>query len=118
MSAQYSIRTYQRFPVACRLHYLGPECVGKGIVLNLSRMGWRIEGECAVAPGTVLTLSVVCPHETVPIMVDRASVRWAREGVFGIQIVAMRREEAARLNRFVVALVRQHVLDRRIAPSF
>ena len=109
MRVRYSLRAYQRFPVKCSLHYMGPEFLGEGIARNVSRMGWRVEGDSPVQAGTVLTASLLPPGQSVPIKVDQAIVRWSKGRTFGIRVLTMKAEEAARLNHLIMTLVQQHL---------
>ncbi len=104
MSTGFTIRSYRRFPVQCPVDYRSPDCVGKGIVRNLSRSGWRVEGNHIVTPGMILMLAVSFPGESVPLMVEKAIVRWVQARAFGIRIIEMRPADAARLRRFVTLL--------------
>ncbi len=107
MSTGFTIRSYRRFPVQCAVDYRSDDCVGKGIVRNLSRSGWRVEGHHVLAPGTMLTLAVSLPGDNVPVKVEKAIVRWAKAYAFGIRIIEMQPVDAARLGRFVMLLEQQ-----------
>jgi hypothetical protein len=107
MSTGFTIRSYRRFPIQWAVEYRSPECVGKGIVRNVSRSGWRVEGNHVITPGTVLTLAVSFPGDSVPLMVEKAIVRWAKARAFGIRIIEMQPVHAARLRRVVTLLEQQ-----------
>jgi hypothetical protein len=77
---------------------------GDGLVRNLSRSGWRIEGNHVLAPGTMLTLALSCSGDSVPVTVEKAIVRWVKAHAFGIRIIVMQPADAARLRRFVTRL--------------
>ena len=53
---RFVLRPYRRIPTWRVLYYLSGECVGKGVVTNLSQSGMRIQGEHAVEPGLDLAL--------------------------------------------------------------
>ena len=90
VSAGFTIRSHRRFPVKCAVDYRSDDCTGKGIVRNLSRSGWRVEGHHGVAPGTILALAVWLPGDNFPIKVEKAIVRWVKGHTFGIRIIAIR----------------------------
>ena len=117
MSTGFTIRSYRRFPVQWAVEYWSPDCVGKGIVRNLSRSGWRVEGDQVVAPGTMLTLAVSLPGDNVPVTVEKAIVRWLKAHAFGIRIIEMQPGHAARLGR-VVMLLEQAGLCPPTSPPF
>jgi hypothetical protein len=75
VSTGFTIRSYRRYPVQYAVEYRSPHCVGKGLVRNLSRSGWRIEGDHAVAPGTMLTLAVSFPGDSLPVTGQGARLR-------------------------------------------
>ena len=113
----FTIRSYLRFPVKCAVEYRGPDCVRKGILRNLSRSGWRIEGNHAVTPGMILMLAVSFPGDSVPVKVEKVIVRWANAHAFGIRIIEMQPVDAARLGRFVM-LLEQQGLPSPDSPPF
>jgi hypothetical protein len=117
MPIRYSIRAYQRFPVECGTYYLGATFLGEGRVQNVSRMGWRIEGDVPVTSGILLTVSLRWPGWPEPIRVDQAIVRWTQGRVFGIRIVTMTATEAARLNHVIATRIQQHLSGQKIAPQ-
>jgi len=49
-------------------------------------------------------LRIFMPEQDAPVVVDRAQVRWTARGLFGLEFLAMQREEQARLRRFVSTL--------------
>jgi hypothetical protein len=118
MSTRYTIRKYVRFAVACPVYYMGSEFLGNGCVRDISLSGWRVEGDCSVYPGMLLTLAVFVQEESKAIRVESAVVRWAREGAFGLQIFKIHADEAERLGRAVKQLVQQQCVLNRIPRAF
>ena len=116
MSTGFTIRSYRRFPVQCAVEYRNPDCVGKGTVRNLSRSGWRVEGNHVLAPGTMLTLTVSLPGDSVPVTAEKAIVRWVKAHAFGIRIIEMQPADAARLRRFVTLLEQQGLRSPDSSP--
>jgi hypothetical protein len=101
MLTAFTVRTYSRFPVHCPVSYMGPDFLGTGTVWNLSRSGWRVQGDSLVERGMKLSLSITLPGEKEPVKVDKAVVRWVQGQDFGVKIVEMLPEEWTRLARVV-----------------
>jgi hypothetical protein len=110
MPTGFTIRGHRRFPVKCAVDYMSSDCVGKGIVRNLSRSGWRIEGDHTVAPGAILTLAVWLPGDSIPVKVEQAIVRWVSGRAFGIKILVMEPAEGMKLERLVARLLSPQTL--------
>ena len=105
MPTGFTIRGHRRFPVKCAVDYMNSDWVGKGIVRNLSRSGWRIEGDHTVAPGAILTLAVWLPGDSIPVKVEQAIVRWVSGGIFGVKILVMEPAEGMKLERLIARLL-------------
>ena len=84
---RFVLRPYRRIPTWLVLYYLSGECVGKGIVTNLSRSGMRVQGDHAVEPGLDLALRVTFADDVPPIQINRATVRWVDGYDFGLDLV-------------------------------
>ncbi|MGH7215933.1 MAG: PilZ domain-containing protein [Nitrospiraceae bacterium] len=84
---RFVLRPYRRIPTWLVLYYLSGECVGKGIVTNLSRSGMRVQGDHAVEPGLDLALRVTFAADVPPIEIKRATVRWVDGYDFGLDLV-------------------------------
>ena len=108
----FSIRSYRRFRLDCPIYFLGNQFLGKGTVVNVSRVGWRIQGDYLVQPGHELALRVALPDDERPIAIERARVRWSYGSEFGMEMLLIDPKEKARLNRFISSLVpRMHSPD-------
>lgn len=88
-SVRFVLRPYRRIPTWLVLYYLSGECVGKGVVTNLSQSGMRIQGDHAVKPGLDLILRVAFADDVPPIEVERATVRWVDGYDFGLDFVQL-----------------------------
>ncbi|MGH7232084.1 MAG: PilZ domain-containing protein [Nitrospiraceae bacterium] len=95
---------YRRYLMDCSFHYLDDRFLGSGTVRDLSKKGWRVEGGCRVQPGMKLSLSVLLPGLTVPLKVEKSTVRWTRGQEFGLQILEMQVAEWGRFERFISGL--------------
>jgi hypothetical protein len=86
-ATRFVLRPYRRIPTWLVLYYLSGECIGKGVVTNLSLSGMRIQGDHAVEPGLNLALRVTFANDGPPIEIDRATVRWVDGYDFGLDLV-------------------------------
>ena len=86
---RFVLRPYRRIPTWLALYYLSGECVGKGIVTNLSQSGMRIQGEHEVEPGLDLALRLTLSDGGPTIEVERATVRWVDGYDFGLDFVQL-----------------------------
>ena len=86
---RFVLRPYRRIPTWLVLYYLSGDCVGKGIVTNLSQSGMRIQGDHAVEPGLDLALRVTFAGDGSPIEVERATVRWVDGYDFGLDFAQL-----------------------------
>jgi len=84
---RFVLRPYRRIPTWLVLYYLSGECVGKGVVTNLSQSGMRIQGDHTVEPGLELALRVTFVDNGPPIEIERATVRWVDGYDFGLDLV-------------------------------
>ena len=87
--ARFVLRPYRRIPTWRVLYYLSGECVGKGVVTNLSQSGMRIQGEHAVEPGLDLALRLTLADDGPTIEIERATVRWVDGYDFGLDFVRL-----------------------------
>jgi len=88
-ATRFVLRPYRRIPTWLILYYLSGDCVGKGIVTNLSQSGMRIQGDHAVEPGLDLALRVTFADDSPPIEVERATVRWVDGYDFGLDFAQL-----------------------------
>jgi len=86
---RFVLRPYRRIPTWRVLYYLSGECVGKGVVTNLSQLGMRVQGEHAVEPGLDLALRLTLADDGPTIEIERATVRWVDGYDFGLDLVRL-----------------------------
>jgi hypothetical protein len=86
---RFVLRPYRRIPTWRVLYYLSGECVGKGVVTNLSQLGMRVQGEHAVEPGLDLALRLTLADDGPTIEIERATVRWVEGYDFGLNLVRL-----------------------------
>ena len=88
-ATRFVLRPYRRIPTWLVLYYLSGECVGKGVVTNLSQLGMRVQGEHAVKPGLELALRLTLADDGPTIEIERATVRWVEGYDFGLDLVRL-----------------------------
>ena len=112
------VREYLRVAFECPAEFSGDELVGEGTVINLSMGGFAVESDQPVRPGMTLKLRVFLPDAEKPIVVEQATIQWAREGKFGLKTLLIGTEDQKRLREFVVNTGNQPSYnDPRSAPG-
>ena len=86
---RFVLRPYRRIPTWRVLYYLSGECVGKGVVTNLSQSGMRVQGDHAVVLGLNLALRLTLADDGPTIEIERATVRWVEGYDFGLKLVRL-----------------------------
>ena len=105
---KFVIRTYHRIPVRCVMYYLGEDFLGKGMVMNLCRNGFRVLGDHQVVPGMELVVRVTLPDKDEPVEIQRVMVRWVRGLLFGAKVVSMSPYNDDRIGTFLSARLRAY----------
>ena len=112
MPSNYTIRQYWRFNTQCPVYYLGPGFLGTGSARDISLKGVLVDGDHGVHVGTILTMAVFLPPASKAITLEKAIVRWAQDGNFGVRMLVMNPEEASRLFQFIGTLLEKHGPDK------
>lgn len=98
-------RATPRFRVQFRTTFAGvTKAEGTGVVLDLSLGGARVESGHAPRPGAGLELRIYVPGEDWPLMVDSATVQWAKGEVFGLAFNHIKDVERTRLKDVITTL--------------
>jgi PilZ domain len=105
---RFVLRPYRRIPTWLVLYYLSGECVGKGVVTNLSQLGMRVQGDHAVEPGLDLALRITFAADGPPIEIERATVRWVDGYDFGLDLVLVSPLAAKHIARLLSGQIRAH----------
>lgn len=100
-------RRSPRYPVHCPVTYEANKEMGQGVVLNLSREGWRIRGTLSPPVGAALSLTITVPALEQPIPIAQAVVRWSDRREFGIQLTVLDLTPAAQLSEFIQTIEAQ-----------
>lgn len=93
-------RCVPRIPLQASINYLTPEIVSKGLVIDVSREGLRIESQDPVHIGMRLALVLYLSNDQEPVMIEDATVQWAIGTHFGVKFVKWSTNAEARLNNF------------------
>jgi len=79
---------------------------GEGVLQDLSHYGCRIKSDTSLQLGTELELCFYYgSREAVPITVELATVRWARDKEFGVRFLRLQSQEEARLHHVIAELL-------------
>lgn len=91
-------RRYGRVPVKYRvLVQFASDNDSKGTLLDLSLGGCRISSKEGAAVGSSLEVRIYQDEAQTPIRVERAEVRWARDGEFGVEFTKVAPGERERI---------------------
>ena len=93
-------RCVPRIPLQASINYLTPERLGKGMVIDVSREGLRIESHDPVHIGMRLALVLYLSQDQEPVMIEDATVQWTIGTHFGVKFVKRSTNAESRLNDF------------------
>ena len=98
-------RRIARTPVSFGLMYSGltddDVLMGDGTVVDLSKGGLGIRGNCPVKPGMELTMFLYLPDGNDPLFILEATVAWAVGRLFGVEFKKLSLREGSRLQSFL-----------------
>jgi hypothetical protein len=93
-------RCVPRIPFQASISYLTPEIMAKGLVIDVSREGLRVESHYPVHSGMRLALVLYLPTDEEPLMIEDATVQWATGTHFGVKFVNWSSNAQARLTNY------------------
>ena len=100
-------RVMPRFRVQFRTTFADTSRLeGKGLILDLSLGGCRIESPVPVVPGCSLELRIHVPDLERPIMIEAASVQWVSGLMFGLAFFRLKEYERQRLEQLINQLMK------------
>ena len=97
-------RQRPRFTAQFRSTFSGGQREGRGITLDLSDGGCRIETDEPVVVGAAFECRIYAPGLDWPLRIDEAQVRWVKGKTFGVQFVSIRPDERVKLKRVIASL--------------
>jgi hypothetical protein len=82
--AGFVMRKNHRLKKLVPVRYLRGKMAGEGIIKDLSLSGSYITGNARVSIGIELALQIFVPGDPVPLLIDRATVKWIKGSEFGV----------------------------------
>lgn len=99
------LRRQQRFPVHFQSVVSGqPRDESVGTIMNLSKSGCRAKSDTKVYSGMQVSLCFDVPGEPSPICIERAAVRWNRDGELGVGFITVALPQQERLDQLLTRL--------------
>ncbi|TLY28301.1 MAG: PilZ domain-containing protein [Nitrospirae bacterium] len=98
-------RKYERYPVQLLVHLFGDLGGDEGTTVNIGMGGCAVAGRSPREKGNYVSLVMRASHDQLPIKIELAIVRWAKDDVFGVEFIRMKPEQRTRLGHYL------HVLD-------
>ena len=94
---RYCPRVHSNFPVV----FTTENCVGEGMVVNVSIPGCAIQSRKRVQLGSYLEMRMLIPDTRSPLHVGLAKVRWSEGRRFGVEFIRMPGGDQIRLGHLV-----------------
>lgn len=98
------VRRRYRYEIHCPIRYCLNGQIREGVVVDMTREGWRLKGQEALIPGTMLSLDITLPGAASSLPIACAVVRWVEGGECGVKLERMEKEPAAQLSQFFSTL--------------
>lgn len=98
------VRRRHRYEVHCPVRYFVNGQIGEGLVVDMTREGWRVQGQEGMCLGMVLSMDLTLPGAIGAVPVSRAVVCWVHGAEFGVKLEAMDPLPAAELSEFFSSL--------------
>jgi hypothetical protein len=99
------LRRQQRFSVHFQSVVSGqPRDESVGTIMNLSKSGCRAKSDTKVYSGMQVSLCFDVPGEPSPICIERAAVRWNRDGELGVGFITVALPQQERLDQLLTRL--------------
>jgi PilZ domain len=107
--AGFVLRKGQRLKTFATVRYRGDRIAGEGIIKDLSLSGSYITGNRPVSIGMVLALHIFVPGDPELLLIERATVKWAKRNKFGVDFDNLQPKMAERITQVISTLVKtQH----------
>ncbi len=98
------VRRRTRYQVQCPVTCRVGETEVRGLVVDMSREGWRIRAHPAWPVDTTMSPTVDLLGQSEPVSVAQAVVRWSEGTEFGVSLLAVDLAPAAHLSNFFSTL--------------
>ncbi|HET9844472.1 MAG TPA: PilZ domain-containing protein [Nitrospira sp.] len=99
--AWHEPRDGKRYPVRCPIEYDAGAHRKMGILIDVSRRGWRATGPSSVLAGTTLSMRVFFPDAAQSVFIEEAVVRWSDGLEFGVELTQISPEDAQVLSDYL-----------------
>jgi hypothetical protein len=99
--AWHEPRYGKRHAMSCRIEYVVDDVRYEGILVDMSREGWRAQGSSALRNGTAMQVHIHYSHPTHCLTIDEAVVRWTNGLEFGVEVTRISPESAATLSDYL-----------------
>lgn len=97
-------RQYQRHQIRLLVSFAGDELSERGVIVDLSFGGCKVESLACVLPGDFLGMLIEVPGRDVPLEVELCAVRWSVGRTFGVEFIRMQASQQALLKRLLAKL--------------
>lgn len=112
--AWHEPRDGKRHTVSCPIEYVLDNIRYEGMLVDMSRLGWRAQGRHPVAKGTAMTVEILCSDPPHRITIAEAVVRWTDGLEFGVEVTDISTDSAARLSEYLT----KHFPHEEPAPVY
>lgn len=93
----------KRYTVSCRIEYVLGTNRYEGILIDVSRRGWRARGNQPVANGTAMPVEIFFPDIERGLMIDEVVVQWTDGLEFGVELTRISAESGSILSDYLSA---------------
>jgi hypothetical protein len=99
--AWHEPREGKRHAMSCRIEYILDKTRHEGMLVDMSQRGWRAHGSQTVAKGTAMMVEILCADPAQRITIEEALVRWTDGLEFGVEVIRISPDSAARLSDYL-----------------
>ena len=99
--AWHEPRYGKRHAVRCAIEYQVGAQKQEGILIDVSRRGWRATGPSPVLAGTSLSVRVFLPDTAQSVFIEEAVVRWSDGLDFGVELMRISPEDGQVLSEYL-----------------
>lgn len=100
MQPRCRIRVLADYPA----NILSDHGTGEGALLDLSLSGCRLRSDIALTAGSYLALQIIVAPELPALTMEVAVIRWAKDGIAGVEFIRYNEGDRERIAYLVAAL--------------